>query len=175
MATPSSDQQAVVLLTTNDPSEGDKTLSILRREAERFTTLKHLFEDIPHDEDAKIPVPNVRHGTLTRLCKYVRYHIDDPTPTEEQEQEDRSKEIVGWDAEYLRTEFPTLFDLFHGILAANFLDNKPVLNLLCKQAALLIRGKTDEEICALFGVENNFTDAEKAVVKSTNPWCDPNS
>jgi S-phase kinase-associated protein 1 len=56
---------------------------------------------------------------------------------------------------------PVLFDT---ILAANYLDNKPLLDLLCKTVATMIRGKTPEEIRTHFHLDDDLTPEEKEKV-----------
>jgi len=51
--------------------------------------------------------------------------------------------ISEWDQTFCKVDQPTLFEL---ILAANYLDIKPLLDLCCKTVAMMIKGKTPEEI-----------------------------
>jgi S-phase kinase-associated protein 1 len=53
--------------------------------------------------------------------------------------------------------------LFNLILAANYMDIKPLLDLSCAAVASMIKGKTPDEIRATFGVEN--TTEEDAQVR----------
>jgi hypothetical protein len=46
------------------------------------------------------------------------------------------------------------------ILAANYLDIPSMLEVTCKAVASLIRGKTPDEIRAVFNIENDFTPEE---------------
>lgn len=50
------------------------------------------------------------------------------------------------------------------ILAANYLDIKPMLDLTCKTVAEMIRGKTPEEIRKHFNIKNDFTPEEEEQV-----------
>jgi S-phase kinase-associated protein 1 len=88
-------------------------------------------------------------------------------PTEEQQLEMRVKPLDGWDMEFVRVPLATLFEM---ILAANFLDLKPMLDVTCKAVAEMIKGKTPDEIKKVFGVEGDFTEEEKAQVLRDNPW-----
>ena len=88
-------------------------------------------------------------------------------PTEEQQLEMRTKPLEGWDREFVDVALAQLFEM---ILAANFLDLKPMLDITCKAVAEMIKGKTPDEIKAVFGVEGDFTEEEKQQVLRDNPW-----
>ena len=93
---------------------------------------------------------------------------DDPvTMSDEEEIAFRENPIVGWDKTFCDVDLKSLFEV---ILAANFLDFKPLLNLTCKAVGELIKGKTPEEIKKVFGITGDFTDEEKAQVLLDNPW-----
>ena len=62
--------------------------------------------------------------------------------------------------------------LFNLILAANYLDIKPLLDLTCKTVADEIKGKTPEEIRIRFNIKNDFTPEEEEEVKRENAWCE---
>ena len=59
----------------------------------------------------------------------------------------------------------TLFDM---ILAANFLDLKPMLDVTCKAVAEMVKGKTPGDIKKVFDVEGEFTQEEKEQVLRDN-------
>ena len=63
-------------------------------------------------------------------------------------------------------------ELFEMILAANFLECKPLLDLLCARVAAMIKGKTPEEIRQTFNITNDFTPEEEAQVREENRWCE---
>merc|ERR1712166_15083 len=71
--------------------------------------------------------------------------------------------------EYVEIEQEILFEL---ILAANYLDIKPLLDLTCAKVASMIKGKTPEEIRKQFNIVNDFTPEEEAQVREENKWCE---
>ena len=72
-------------------------------------------------------------------------------------------------ANYVTVEQDILFEL---ILAANYLDIKPLLDLTCATVASMIKGKTPEEIRKIFNIVNDFTPEEEAQVREENKWCE---
>ena len=109
-------------------------------------------------------------STTARLqvVDFCAQHPDAPlNPTDEQQLEMRTKPLEGWDQDFVRVPLATLFEM---ILAANFLDLKPMLDVTCKAVAEMIKGKTPDEIKKVFGVEGDFTQEEKEQVLRDNPW-----
>lgn len=79
--------------------------------------------------DEPIPLPNVSSSVLKKLLEYLEYHKDDPLPAAEGgESEDprrrRVQEISEWDRRYIQVDQEMLFEI---ILAANYLEIKPLL------------------------------------------------
>lgn len=158
-------------------SHDDKILEVSRSLASRSVTIRHLLEDLDDANEDPIPIPNVDFITLEKVVLYLQAHKDDPPMTEEQQQqEERGQPLIGFDAKFVDLKTadgkPDVATLFRLILAANFLDIKPLLDLTCKAVALLIKGKKDEEVRTLFGISTPFTKEEEDEVRKTNPWCD---
>ena len=160
-----------VRLCANDTSGQQQEVEVPLQVACMSKTLKNLFEDLPQQEGVPseaIPLPNVKFSTLQKVIEFCIQHKDDPELTEEQQQENKAKNIEGWDKTYL--EDLALAPLFELILAANFLDIKPLLDLTCKSVAHMLRGKTPDEIKNIFGVVGNFTQEEEDQVRRDNEW-----
>merc|ERR1712012_1258684 len=114
--------------------------------AKQSVTIKTMLEDLGVDEDEEelVPLPNVN-------------------------KEKRTDDISSWDADFLKVDQGTLFEL---ILAANYLDIKGLLDVTCKTVANMIKGKTPEEIRKTFNIKNDFTPAEEEQVRKENEWCE---
>jgi len=150
-------------------SSDDREFEVPRDIAEQSVTLKNMLEDIP-DNDAAIPLPNVNSKILEKVIEYCKYHKEHPTPvSEEKKDEKRTDDIIPWDQKFCEVEQATLFEL---ILAANYLDIKPLLDLTCKTVANMIKGKTPEEIRKTFNIKNDFTPEEEEQVRRENAWCE---
>jgi S-phase kinase-associated protein 1 len=77
--------------------------------------------------------------------------------------------VQEWYAQFVNVEQEILFEL---ILAANYMDIKPLLDLTCATVASMIKGKTPEEIRKTFNIVNDFTPEEEAQVREENKWCE---
>eukprot|EP01137_Pigoraptor_chileana_P010152 Opistho-2@59341 len=156
-----------VKLQSSDGLEASVEIEV----AKMSETVKNMIEDLGVDsDDTAIPLPNVTGPILTKVIEYCRHHKDDPPPAEEDEaKEKRSDDIEAWDAEFCKVDQGTLFEL---ILAANYLDIKPLLDLTCKTVANMIKGKTPEEIRKTFNIKNDFTPEEEEQVRRENEWCE---
>merc|ERR1712042_258105 len=152
-------------------SDGD-TFEVDVEIAKQSVTIKTMLEDlgIEEDDEEVVPLPNVNAAILKRVIQWCSYHKDDPAPPEDDEnKEKRTDDISSWDADFLKVDQGTLFEL---ILAANYLDIKGLLDVTCKTVANMIKGKTPEEIRKTFNIKNDFTEDEEAQVKKENQWCE---
>ena len=77
--------------------------------------------------------------------------------------------VQKWYADFVAVEQVLLFEL---ILAANYMDIKPLLDLTCATVASMIKGKTPEEIRKTFNIANDFSPEEEAQVREENKWCE---
>lgn len=163
-----------------DAAEADKMVSIHctadksdhklpMAHARMSGTIANMLDDIDdEDVESAIPIPNIKGEIMEKVIAFCKQHPDAPlNPTEEQQLEMRTKPLEGWDLEFVNVALAQLFEM---ILAANFLDLKPMLDITCKAVAEMIKGKTPDEIKKVFGVEGDFTDEEKAQVLRDNPW-----
>ncbi|RWS07785.1 S-phase kinase-associated protein 1-like protein [Dinothrombium tinctorium] len=140
--------------------------------AKASVTIKTMLEDLGMDEDddEAVPLPNVNSTILKKVIQWATYHKDDPPPPEDDEnKEKRADDISSWDADFLKVDQGTLFEL---ILAANYLDIKGLLDVTCKTVANMVKGKTPEEIRKTFNIKNDFTPAEEEQVRKENEWCE---
>jgi S-phase kinase-associated protein 1 len=63
-------------------------------------------------------------------------------------------------------------NVFRLIMAANFLDMKPLLDMGCKYIANLIRGRSAEQIRQTLGLVNDFTPQEEERIRKENAWAE---
>mmetsp|Transcript_41717 Transcript_41717/g.97692 ORF Transcript_41717/g.97692 Transcript_41717/m.97692 type:complete len:84 (-) Transcript_41717:334-585(-) len=77
--------------------------------------------------------------------------------------------VEKWYAQFIDVEQVLLFEL---VLAANYMDIKPLLDLSCAAVASMIKGKSAEEIRKIFNISNDFSPEEEAQVREENKWCE---
>ncbi|KAJ1853120.1 hypothetical protein GGH12_005042 [Coemansia sp. RSA 1822] len=147
---------------------------------EQSGTLRNILSDVVSSE-APIPVPNVNGAILSKVIEYCTHHRGDPQRRKPRDtlydEPDSSEAAINraisqmddFDAEFCRVDQGTLFDL---ILAANFLDIQPLLDLVGYTVANKLKGKSVEEMRATFNVKNDFTPEEEEQARKDNAWCE---
>ena len=129
-------------------------------------------EDQDEEETQEIPLPNVKSQILSKVIEYTQHYntVEAMVEIEKPLKSANMHEVVQeWYASYVDVEQDILFEL---ILAANYLDIKPLLDLTCATVASMIKGKTPEEIRKTFNIVNDFTPEEEAQVREENKWCE---
>lgn len=152
-----------VKIAPSDAEEGEFIL-VSKLIANKSVTIANMIGEIP-DSDEAIPLINVTENMLRLVLDFLEYHEDNWVVFEKGD----STDIDEWDKEFFDMSQKDLFEL---ILAANFLDIKPLLDLSCKTVANMIKGKTPEEIRKTFNIKNDFTPEEEAKIRRENEWCE---
>ncbi|WOO82048.1 E3 ubiquitin ligase complex SCF subunit sconC [Vanrija pseudolonga] len=164
----SAEKKDSVVLVTSD----DETFTVEKKVAERSNLIKSMIEDLP-SSDESIPLPNVSSSVLVKVLEYCDHHKNEPLPAADSNDADdarrKASEIGEWDAKFIQVDQEMLFEI---ILAANYLDIKPLLDVGCKTVANMIKGKTPEEIRKLFNIVNDFTPEEEEQIRKENEWAE---
>ncbi|VDP15501.1 unnamed protein product [Soboliphyme baturini] len=151
-----------VKLQSSDHELFEVEINVIRLSNTIKTMLEDLGVEDEENESEHIPLPNVNAAILKKVIQWCTYHKDDSPPLEDDDtKEKRSDDISSWDADFLKVDQGTLFEL---ILAANYLDIKGLLDVTCKTVANMIKGKTPEEIRRTFNIKNDFTPQEEEQV-----------
>jgi S-phase kinase-associated protein 1 len=145
-------------------SSDDEMYEVDEAVAFESQAVKNMIEDT--GIDAPIPLPNVSSKILAKVIEYCKYHVENQK-TSEDKPATPEDEIKAWDADFVKVDQATLFDL---ILAANYLNIKNLLDLTCQTVADMIKGKTPEEIRKTFNIKNDFTPEEEEEVRRENQW-----
>ncbi|KAF2310149.1 hypothetical protein GH714_006751 [Hevea brasiliensis] len=144
-------------------SSDGETFEVDEAVALESQTIKHMIEDDCADNG--IPLPNVTSKILSKVIEYCKKHVE--TSKSDDRPSSVDDELKAWDAEFVKVDQATLFDL---ILAANYLNIKSLLDHTCQTVADMIKGKTPEEIRTTFNIRNDFTPEEEEEVRRENQW-----
>lgn len=133
--------------------------------------VKTMMDEEETEEVNEIPLPNVKANVLQKVIEFCEHHAQEPmTEIEKPLKSQNMADVVQqWYADYVNVEQVLLFEL---ILAANYMDIKPLLDLTCATVASMIKGKTPEEIRTTFNISNDFSPEEEAQVREENKWCE---
>lgn len=156
------------IMLTLCSAEGDK-YPIKKSVAVQSELVKTMWEGDKDEKD--IPLPNVKGPTLKKVVEFMEYHKENATKEIEKplKSANMHEVVPEWDANFVETDQETLFEL---ILAANYMDIKPLLDLTCAKVASMIKGKTPEEIRKRFNIQNDFTPEEEEAVRAENKWAE---
>jgi len=129
------------------------------------------MEEDGDDGISEIPLPNVKSQVLMKVIEFCEHHLQEPmTEIEKPLKSSVMADVVQkWYADFVDLEQVLLFEL---ILAANYMDIKPLLDLTCATVASMIKGKTPDDIRATFNIMNDFSPEEEAQVREENRWCE---
>ncbi|XP_015163299.1 SKP1-like protein 11 [Solanum tuberosum] len=119
-------------------------------------TIKNMVED--DCVSNAIPLPNVHSKTMTKVIEYWKKHLEDGV----------SKDmLMDFDKAFVNVHHSILHAL---ILAANFLNDKEILYMMCQEVADWIKEKTPEEIRKEFDIKNDYTPEEEKEIHKENDW-----
>ena len=131
--------------------------SIDEKSAKKSILINDYSKDFPN---AEIYLNNIDGETLTKTIEYLEHYKDEnpkliPKPLPQKD----FKEIVDdWDYNYINIEIEKIFNI---MLAANFLNIEPLINLTCAKISSLISGKKPEEIRRILGMGKDFDELEE--------------
>jgi S-phase kinase-associated protein 1 len=118
-----------------------------------------------------VPLPNVKGDILMMVVDYLKeIYVNPPEEIEKPIKSKIMTEIVdGKSAAFVEVSQDILFEL---LLTANYMDIKPLLDLICAKIGSMITGSSVEEIRAKFNIVNDFTPEEEAAVREENKWAE---
>ena len=137
--------------------------------AEKSVLIKGLIEDSGVEEE--IPLPQVKKAVLEKIIVFCERLLDHQPPEIDKplSHSDMAQVVDQWHADYINLEQEELFEL---VMAANYLDIKPLLELSCAKVASQIKNKSVVEIRKYFNIENDFTPEEEAQIQEENRWAE---
>ena len=143
-------------------SADGKLVELSTKAASKSSVLKGTMEDYPDNDE--LPLPNVNGNELEKIKEYLMHYEDteEPPKIAKPLKSNDFKECCEneWDYNFVGNNFNEILAL---IRAANYLDIKPLLELLSAKVACEIRGTTTESIRKDFGIDNINKDEEAQI------------
>jgi len=133
-------------------------------------TLKSMIEDGFTSDGASIPITEVEPEIMEYVIKYCTYRQAHPY-TEDELKDPRSLDFFEKEGNYDR-EFTNLEDdiIMKLAIAANYLDNKQLVDLCCKKIAYIIKKcKTPYDIAERFNITPD-PDPELKKIRDETNW-----
>ncbi|CAE7229669.1 unnamed protein product [Rhizoctonia solani] len=131
------------------------TVRLFTQDEQTITTDWEIFKQFgifqpqndPEDRPKEpVPLPEVSAATVNRIIEYCEQHRNDEPHTG-----DAPRQPTEWDKTFIASLGQE--ELFEVILAVNYLDIQPLLDIACKQVAHMIKSKSPDEIRTLFNIE----------------------
>mmetsp|Transcript_39251 Transcript_39251/g.45008 ORF Transcript_39251/g.45008 Transcript_39251/m.45008 type:complete len:116 (+) Transcript_39251:45-392(+) len=107
------------------PEEGEP-IAVEEEIATMSVLVKSMIDDSGVDED--IPLPNVKKATLEKVIEFCEHHKEEPLQDIEKPLKTNNiKDVVSkWYGDFVDVKIEELYEI---ILAANYLDIKPLLEV----------------------------------------------
>ncbi|GLJ25615.1 hypothetical protein SUGI_0490710 [Cryptomeria japonica] len=104
---------------------------------------------------------NVSSTILAKVIEYIKYHL------EAKESGRSEEEVKNWDKRFVDVDQKTLYDL---LMASTYLKINELFEFLGDTVADKIRDLSPEQIVALFGIRNEFTQEEAEEIRREIEW-----
>lgn len=154
-------------------AKGDTKFEVTHEQAQLSVTAVKMMEDTKGSE---VYVPDINPTIMKHVVNFLSLYskfiaetdkkAEEKSAGKDKSAEEDPKKKFGWDVmKSMKQE-----TLFAVIAAADYLDIKPLLQLLCQEVADQVKGKTPKEIMTHFGQTEPFTPAEEKSVLDENPW-----
>ncbi|OIT18963.1 PREDICTED: SKP1-like protein 4 [Nicotiana attenuata] len=153
-----STEKKMLILKSSDGQE----FEVEEEVAVQAQTIKNMVVD--GCADSAIPLPVVSSKILAKVIEYWKKRANVTADFNNQH------ELKELNEELLKEVEDDLEMLFGLILAANYLETKQLLDLLCEKVANMMKGKSPEEIRKKFGIRNDYTPEEEEEVRRENAW-----
>ncbi|CAL3965830.1 hypothetical protein PZA11_002675 [Diplocarpon coronariae] len=157
-----------ITLVSND----GVSVTVDKQVAEKSMLIKNMIDDLGDAAlNTDVPIPNVNEQVLKKVIEWCEHHKNDPATLADDDSDSRKKttDIEEWDQKFMQVDQEMLFEI---ILASNYLDIKPLLDVGCKTVANMIKGKSPEEIRKTFNITNDFTPEEEEQIRRENEWAE---
>ncbi|EOA28327.1 hypothetical protein CARUB_v10024528mg [Capsella rubella] len=112
-----------------------------------------------------VPIINVEGKILSKVIEYCKKHADADSSSHGTSKINLKK----WDAEFMKVDQSTLFGI---MMAAHDLNIRSLVDLTCQTVASMSRGKTTDEIRAIFDIQDDEMRPveEEEKIRKEHPW-----
>jgi hypothetical protein len=152
---------SVTLVAIKDGSK----VEIDRKSIRLSGLLKNLQEE--YKDENEICIPEIEGEILKKIVIYLdNYKDKNPAEVAKPLPKYNIKETYGeWDNNYLNEHLADRDTLLKTLEAANYIDCKSLLELICSKIAIHIKNLPGKEICDYLGLEEDLTeeDAQKVI------------
>ncbi|ULT98895.1 hypothetical protein L3Y34_000326 [Caenorhabditis briggsae] len=140
--------------------EDDVRIRVSELALGQSATIHGMISNLGYTEEQAAATPiqlkHIKGAILQMVMDWCEHHKGEPIPVEDTSIP-KQVNIPEWDQKMLDgIDNEKLFDL---IMAANYLDVKQLLNYCCKQVAMMIKGKSPEEIREIYMIPTDEEDA----------------
>ena len=134
-------------------------IEINTKAAKRSNLISGFINDFPN---ADIRLNKIKYSTLKKIAEYLEHYINSEPKeiTQPLPKKDFKDCVDPWDYEYINLPSDTILEI---MLAANFMDIKPLLELTCAKIASIIKGKNTKEIQNILNMESDSNDGEESI------------
>jgi S-phase kinase-associated protein 1 len=130
--------------------------------AKKSNFINCFLNDFPNED---IKFDKINYSTLKKVAEYLEHYKDsEPKEIQPLPKKDFKDCIDMWDYEYINLSSENIFEI---MLAANFMDIKPLLELTCAKIASVIKGKSPKEIQDLLNIESDCIEDEENSANET--------
>ena len=111
------------------------------------------YEEGEEEEEACLSFCDVKDVILTKVIQFCEKVVDDPRPVIQKPLKSSNFRdcVLEWDYNFVDVPYKELFKL---IIAANYMEVQPLIDLGCATLACMIKGKTPKEIGKIIGDKN---------------------
>lgn len=143
------------------PSGATRPIDVPREVIAQSKMIAGMLEDMGDCTDV-ISLPQISEQTFKHVLEFCEYHRESTSA-----KTGRMFVMKGWEKQFCNRKDNVIFDM---IVAANMLEIEPLLDLLCKTVANMIKGLTVEQIRDRFHIVNDFSPEEEAEIRAESEW-----
>lgn len=134
---------------------------------QKWETIRTMFETLNLSSDSLesigvLPLKNVNSIILKEVLAWSNHHQAHPSTCQQ-----TKHKLCIWDMIFLNKNNEILYDL---IMAANYLNIEELLDTLIAPISYLLDLKSVDEIREMFGIESDFTAAERKEILYEHEW-----